>query len=55
MSGPRLVHDYLADMLIHRYFGVNLQRIYATVRSELPPLREHLQRILAALEQQETK
>lgn len=45
----------MRDVLIHHYFGVNLQRVYATVRGELPPLRGYLQRILAALEQQETK
>lgn len=41
----------MRDVLIHQYFGVNLQRVYATVCQELPPLRSHLQRMLITLEQ----
>jgi uncharacterized protein with HEPN domain len=41
----------MRDVLIHQYFGVNLPRIYATVRKDLPALRTHLARMLAALNQ----
>jgi uncharacterized protein with HEPN domain len=41
----------MRDVLIHQYFGVNLPRIYATVRQDLPSLRIHLARMLAALDQ----
>lgn len=33
--------------LIHGYFGVNVRRVFETVRTDLPPLREAIARILA--------
>lgn len=39
----------MRDILIHRYFGVNLQRIYTTIHKEFPPLRSQLSRVLATL------
>jgi uncharacterized protein with HEPN domain len=41
----------MRDVLIHQYFGVNVQRVYATVRQDLPPLRAQLARMLAELDQ----
>lgn len=45
----------MRDILIHRYFGVNLQRMYATVHQELPPLRNQLTLMLATLNQRNTE
>ena len=41
----------MRDVLIHQYFGVNLQRVYVTVQHDLPRLRTALEHMLAALEQ----
>ncbi|HDL86407.1 MAG TPA: DUF86 domain-containing protein, partial [Candidatus Acetothermia bacterium] len=38
----------MRDKVIHDYFGVNLRRIFETIRQELPPLRETLSRMLLA-------
>lgn len=40
MSGMR-------DKLVHEYSGVNLRRVFETVRTDLPPLRQSIARILA--------
>jgi len=37
----------MRDKVIHDYFGVNLRRVFETVRQDLPPLRESLARILS--------
>jgi uncharacterized protein with HEPN domain len=37
----------MRDKLIHEYFGVNLQRVFETVRTDLPRLRESVACILA--------
>lgn len=37
----------MRDKVIHDYFGVNLRRIFETVRQDLPPLRESLARMLS--------
>ena len=39
----------MRDVLIHHYFGVNLQRVYETVKKEIPPLREEIARLLDEL------
>lgn len=39
----------MRDILIHHYFGVNLRRVYETVREEIPPLRREIQRLLQQL------
>lgn len=37
MSGMR-------DKLIHEYFGVDLEIVWAVIREELPPLRPHIEK-----------
>jgi uncharacterized protein with HEPN domain len=37
----------MRDKLIHEYSGVNLQRVFETVRTDLPRLRESVACILA--------
>ena len=39
----------MRDKVTHEYFGVDLRRVYETVRRDLPALREALDRILADL------
>ncbi|MFN8499152.1 MAG: DUF86 domain-containing protein [Anaerolineae bacterium] len=43
MSGTR-------DQIIHAYFRVDLDRVFETVRQDLPLLREAVQRLLDELE-----
>jgi len=44
----------MRDVLIHHYFGVDLEVVWKTVQEDLPPLRVAVMRILAALEAEET-
>ncbi len=37
----------MRDKLIHGYFGVNLRRVFDTVREELPPIRDAVESILS--------
>lgn len=37
----------MRDKLIHEYFGVNLRRVFETVRTDLQPLREAIIGIMA--------
>lgn len=37
----------LSDILIHRYFGVDLKIIWDIVQNKLPPLAVQIQKILA--------
>ncbi len=37
----------MRDKVIHDYFGVNLRRIFESIRQDLPPLRESLTRMLS--------
>jgi len=37
----------MRDVLIHAYFGVNLERVWVAVGRELPDLKAKIQRILA--------
>lgn len=41
----------MRDKLIHGYFGVNVQRVWETVKTDLPSLRTHLIQMLADAEQ----
>ncbi len=40
----------MRDRLIHHYFGVNLERVWSTVKDDLPPLKKQIKEILAAEE-----
>jgi uncharacterized protein with HEPN domain len=40
----------MRDRVIHNYLGVNLQRVYETVKQDVPSLRSAITRILADLE-----
>jgi uncharacterized protein with HEPN domain len=42
--------DYLRDKLIHGYFVVSVNRVWATVQQDLPLLQEVVTRMLAELE-----
>ena len=36
------------DLLIHAYFSVNLDAVWSMVEQDLPGLRQHVRRLLAA-------
>jgi uncharacterized protein with HEPN domain len=38
--------------VIHAYFGVDVQVVWKTVRQDLPPLVDKMQRILREIEQE---
>lgn len=40
----------MRDRLIHHYFGINLDRVWLTVKDDLPSLKEKIKEILAAKE-----
>jgi uncharacterized protein with HEPN domain len=40
----------MRDKLSHDYFGVDLRRVFETVRQDLPPLRASLEKILQDIE-----
>ena len=40
----------MRDKLIHGYFGVNLERVWETVRDDLPPLVKVIELMLAEVE-----
>lgn len=33
------------DIITHEYFGVNLERIWKTIKEDLPPLKEGIEKI----------
>jgi len=39
----------MRDVLIHDYFGVDVNRVWATVRDDIPQLKQDLSQILASL------
>jgi uncharacterized protein with HEPN domain len=39
----------MRDVLIHDYFGVDLERVWGVVRNRLPDLKENITKILADL------
>jgi len=41
----------MRDKVIHDYLGVNLQRVYETVKQDVPSLQSAIARILTQLEQ----
>ena len=43
----------LRDILVHRYFAVNIHIVWDIVQTKLVPLAEKLRRILASLEERE--
>ncbi len=43
----------MRDIVIHGYFGVDLEVIWKTVREDLPPLREAAGRMLEEIERRE--
>lgn len=45
----------MRDKVTHEYFGVNLSRVYETVRQDLPPLIAAISSILAELDQEEER
>lgn len=34
------------DILIHKYFGVNLDRVWQTIKEDILPLEKHIKKIL---------
>lgn len=38
------------DILIHEYFGVNLQRIWKTIKEDILPFKKQLQQILSDID-----
>jgi uncharacterized protein with HEPN domain len=44
----------MRDKLIHRYYGVDLRRVWETVQEDLPRLKVIVTRILSEVEQNET-
>ena len=45
----------MRDKVTHEYFGVDLRRVYETVRKDLPGLRNSLSRILTDLTREEAQ
>lgn len=43
----------MRDKIIHGYFGVDLERVFETVRNDIPSLRRAVERILADIEKSE--
>ncbi len=42
----------MRDKLIHEYHGVDLETIWSVVKTELPPLESHVEKIIKDLENQ---
>jgi uncharacterized protein with HEPN domain len=36
----------MRDILTHDYFGVNLERVWKTIKNDLPPLKKEIEKIL---------
>ncbi len=41
----------MRDKLIHAYFGVDVEVVWRTMNEDLPPLRNHIKKILNDLEE----
>jgi len=41
----------MRDKLIHQYFGVNLDLVWETIKTELPELKNQISRILKEIEE----
>jgi len=42
----------MRNVLVHEYFGVDLQEVWRTVESDLPLLKHHIEALLKRLEDQ---
>ena len=42
----------MRDMLMHRYFGVNLDEVWLVTQEDLPPLKTNVKRILDELKKE---
>jgi len=40
------------DILIHEYFGVNLQRVWKTIKEDILPFKEQIQQMLKDIDKQ---
>jgi len=40
----------MRDKLIHEYFGVDVEILWKTVKSDIPPLKQLIQNVLKSLE-----
>ena len=36
----------MRDILIHEYFGVNIDRVWETIKKDLPPLKKNLSNLI---------
>ena len=45
----------MRNILIHQYFGVDLEVLWRTVKEDLPPLRDEIRRVLEEKEEDDTK
>ena len=43
----------MRNILIHAYFGIDLETVWRTVQEDLPPLLDSISRMLAKLEKEE--
>lgn len=51
-KAPNVPWDKMTGMrnkLIHEYFGVDLEIVWAVIKEELPPLSSHLKKLLSEL------
>lgn len=44
----------MRNFLIHKYFGVNVERVWETVKKSLPQFKKHVSEILSEMEQEDT-
>ena len=45
----------MRNMLIHQYFGVDLEVLWRTVQEDLPPLRDEIRRVVEEKEENDTE
>ena len=45
----------MRNMLIHQYFGVDLEVLWRTVNEDLPPLRDEIRRVVEEKEENDTE
>lgn len=44
----------MRDMLVHQYFGVDLNEVWVTATEDLPILKAEIQHILSSLQSNQT-